>query len=177
MSDFFIEPEESSSKARGSKQAKSEPIAVKQTTRRKSKKEMTDDEYVRVCARMAELRNKRKTGAAEPKKEKPIKEVIKYVDREVIREVEKPVEKVIEKVIEKPVEVIKEVIKEVPSKNRYDLFGETEDLKKELSEMKSMLHELRKPKEVEKKQEEVAKPVQPIKRMLYTGPMGMFRPY
>ena len=173
MSDFFIEPEEGNSMARGSKTH--EP--VKQPSRRKTKKEMTNEEYERVCARMAELRNRRKAGLSEPpkeKKEKPVKEVIKYVDREVIREVEKPVEKIVEKIVEKPVEVIKEVVKEVPAKNKYDLFGDTEDLKKELSEMKSMLHEMRKPKEPEKKPE-VQQPV--IKRMIYTGPTGMFRPY
>lgn len=175
MSDFFIQPEEGKQMARGSKTQE----LIKQPSRRKTKKEMSNEEYERVCERMAELRNKRKAGLAEPqtreKKEQPVKEVIKYVDREVIKEVEKPVEKIVEKIVEKPVEVIKEVVKEVPAKNRYDLFGDTEDLKKELSEMKSILHEMRKPKEPEKKPE-VQQP-QIVKRMIYTGPTGMFRPY
>lgn len=172
MSDFFIESKPEQSMAR--------PSEPKPASKRKTKKEMSNDEYQRVCERMAELRNKRKAGASSQPKPEKVKEVIKYVDRPVERIVEKPVEKIVEKIVEKPVEVIKEVVKEVekPSKHKYDLFGDTEDLKKELAEMKTILHEMRKPKEEPKPTVvEAPKPDEPIKRMIYTGPRGMFRPY
>lgn len=173
----------------------------KKVNRKKTKKEMSDDEYVKVCERMAQLRAARKNGSAgsapKPVKEK---EVIKYVDR--------------------PVEVVKEVIKEVevPAKTErkhVDLFDQidNEQLKKELLEVKNILVEMKvekaakraqkaaleqvkvnpepaKPAEPAKLAPEPAKPVpeqakpaeklkpaEPAKRLIYTGPMGLFRPF
>jgi hypothetical protein len=168
MSDFFIDSKPDKSMAR--------PSSPVKTSRRKTKKEMSNEEYQRVCERMAELRNKRKTSVTSEKSDKPVKvkEVIKYVDRpvEIVKEVIKEIEKPVEKIVEKIVEV------EKPAKHKYDLFGDTEDLKKELNEVKSMLHEMRKPKEEPKPAVVAApKPEEPIKRMIYTGPRGMFRPY
>ena len=148
--------------------------------RRKTKKEMSDEEYIRVCEKMAQLRQVRKGNKDQPKPEKPVKEkeVIKYVDR--------------------PVEVIKEV-PEKP-KSRLNLFDQldNEDLKKDLAEVKSILTEMKTAKlakqEAKKKALE-AKPAEPApkpaeltpktvptkleapKRLIYTGPMGLFKPF
>lgn len=83
--------------------------------RRKAKKEMTDDEYIRVCERMAQLRETRKVNKDKPKPEKQVKEkvVIKYVDR--------------------PVE----------PKTRATQLDSHESLKKELTQLLSILNEMK----------------------------------
>lgn len=138
MADFFIDPEQPAKPA-------------KQAATRKTKKQQSAEEYEKVCARMAELRARRK-GLIKPsdeelalKKEKaeraaakklPVKEVV------VEKIVEKIVEKPVEKIVEKPVEVIKEVIKEVPAKTRPSLFFE-EDIKTELAEIRKLFTDMR----------------------------------
>ena len=168
-----------------------EPVEQPKTAKRKTKKEMSAEEYERVCQRMTEMRENKKANLEKPKVAKPVKEkeVIKYVDRpvEVIRE------------------VIKEVVKEVPAKAQktqaVDLFGDTDDLKAELKEMKALLADMARAKrekaeakqaresskpEAVKRQPEPEKPTEPAvkqpepekakpQRVIYTGPMGMFR--
>jgi len=134
MADIFIEPSES--KAR--------------PARRKTKKEMSDEEYIKVCEKMAKLREARKATPDKPKPAKPVKEkeVIKYVDR--------PVEVV--------KEVIKEVVKEVPAKPRaspVDLFGDTDDLKAELKEVKGILADMARAKREKQEAKQLAKDNKP----------------
>jgi len=196
MSDIFIEPSESMSLARAkptqsSKRPDTEPQV--KPSRRKTKKEMNDEEYIKVCEKMAKLREARKSTADKPKTDKPVKEkeVIKYVDR--------------------PVEIIKEVVKEVvkevstkPKSNSVDLFGDTDELKAELKEVKTMLADMYKAKQAKRAAKElkstpatntpptntpptntppapVVKAPEPVKvkpqKVIYTGPMGMFRPF
>ena len=137
---------------------------------RKTKKETSQEEYLKVCERMAELRAKRKqkpgsepVKKSEPEPEKPIKqskskpevrykEVIKYVDR--------------------PVEVIKEVpvSSKEPSKEtkKYNLFDDSEihELKSELGEVKTILSEMKqrkaeKDKNKAEKQQQQSEPSKP----------------
>lgn len=175
MDNIFIEPSASTS-------APEKP----KPSRRKTKKEMNDEEYMRVCERMAKMRENKKANLDKPKVEKPVKEkeVIKYVDR--------PVEVV--------KEIVKEVVKEVPAKTKTykdDLFGDTDELRNELKEVKSMLAEMHKAKKEKQaaKQAAASKPEEPVKqqepvkqepvkptpeppkKFIYTGPMGMFRPF
>jgi hypothetical protein len=165
------------------------------TAKRKTKKEMSAEEYERVCQRMTEMRESKKANLEKPKVAKPVKEkeVIKYIDRpvEVVKEVIKYVDK--------------EVIKEVPAKAQktqaVDLFGDTDDLKAELKEMKALLADMARAKrekaeakqaresskpeavkrqpEPEKHTEPAVKQPEPEKakpqRVIYTGPMGMFK--
>jgi hypothetical protein len=84
-------------------------------SRRKSKKEMTDDEYIKVCERMAQLRETRKANKDKPKAERQVKEkvIIKYVDR--------------------PIE----------AKPRANQLDSHESLKKELTQLLSILNEMK----------------------------------
>lgn len=160
MADFFIEPEDSKKPAK--------PAAI-----RKTKKQQSAEEYEKVCARMAELRARRK-GLIKPseeelaaKKEKaeraaakklPVKEIVKEVVVEKI--VEKPVEKIVEKIVEKPVEVIKEVVKEIPAPKQRasSLFLDEDEIIGSLRELKSWMSEMRvKPADASRPTENIKK--------------------
>ena len=181
MADFFIEPES------GGASAKSKPI-------KKTKKQQSAEEYEKVCARMAELRARRK-GLIKPseeeltaKKEKAERAAVKKAPiKEVIKEVivEKIVEKPVERIVEKPVEVIKEIIKEVPAKQRASsLFIDEDEIIGSLRELKSWMSEMRvkpaeptKPTEHVKKEPEAPKPEPPKEpeRYIFTGVKKGFR--
>ena len=141
----------------------------------KKKNEMDEEEYAKVCERMAMLRDARKKKLNEiSTNPRPHKEVIKYVDRpvEVIKEIEKPVEVIKEviKEVEKPVEKI------IYKKQEKDPFEEEDykHVKNELSEMKKMMAEMREsimPKQKEQQQFKTSG-----NKIIYR-PFGGFTPY
>jgi hypothetical protein len=141
-------------------------------TKKRTKKELSETEYLKVCERMAELRAKRKL----PNKKQESKLEPMQVN------------KVDEKVGELKQE-LKEVNKEVKT-------NPTDELKEHLLSIKQQLQELRelnKPKvevkqepvKVEVKQEPVkveSKPVQPPpkpepQKLIWSGVMGGFKPF
>ena len=166
MADFFIDPEETKKPA-------------KQAASRKTKKQQSAEEYEKVCARMAELRARRK-GLIKPseeelqaKKEKAERAAAKKLPvKEVVKEV------VVEKIVEKPVEIIKEVVKEVPApKQRAStLFVDEDEIIGSLRELKSWMSEMRvkpadasRPTENIKKEPEIQKPAEkPKEPEIYT---------
>ena len=161
------------------------PTMVDKTTgkkRAKTKAEMDDEEYKKVCERMKNLRDnrianikKKKEEAAKPP-EPIIKEVEKIVEKEVIREV--PVDRIVEKIVEKevPVEKIVEKIveKQVPASR--PLLGDDDDIRSELRSLKKMLHEMRPVKEEASKPIDIPKPAPPQK-FVFGGVYGGFKPF
>ena len=171
MADFFIEPES------GGASAKSKPI-------KKTKKQQSAEEYEKVCARMAELRARRK-GLIKPsdeelqaKKEKAERAAAKKLPvKEVVKEV------VVEKIVEKPVEIIKEV--PAPKQRVSTLFVDEDEIIGSLRELKSWMSEMRvkpadptKPTENIKKEPEIPKPAEKPKEpetYIFTGVKKGFR--
>jgi hypothetical protein len=123
-------------------------------TKRKTKKEMSNEQYEQVCKKMADLRARRK-GLIKPTQEeldaklaKAEKALIKKNNIQIVeRIIEKPVEKIVEveKVIEKPVEIVKEIIKEIPaiSKQKSSMYIDEDELFSNIKELKSMVLELK----------------------------------
>lgn len=95
-------------------------------SRRKSKKEMTDDEYIRVCERMAELREARKANRDKPKPEKL-----------------QPKEKVIIKYVDRLVEVPATTTSKTKTKQVNTQLDDHDDLRKELTEILSILNDIK----------------------------------
>ena len=171
------------------------PTTVNEKTgkkRAKTKAEMDEDEYKKVCERMKTLRDNRIANIKKKKEEgaKPpepiIKEVEKIVEKEVIREVpvdrivekivEKPVDRIVEKIVEKPVDRIVEKIveKEVPASR--PLLGDDDDIRSELRSLKKMLHEMRPSKEEASKPIDIPKPA-PQQKYVFGGVYGGFKPF
>lgn len=165
------------------------PTMVDKTTgkrRAKTKAEMDEEEYKKVCERMKNLRDnrianikKKKEEAAKPP-EPIIKEVIKEVPVEKIveKEVIVPVEKIVEKIVEKevPVEKIVEKIveKQVPASR--PLLGDDDDIRSELRSLKKMLNEMRPIKEEASKPIDIPKAAPPQK-FVFGGVYGGFKPF
>jgi len=163
--------------------------------RRKTKEEMNQEEYIKTCERMAELRSKKKQPVKKEDKqvEKVIEKIVeKPIEKIVEKIVEKPVEKIVEKIVEKPIEVIKyierpkeevkqeevkqEVIKQevVKPKKAISLFESSpDDLRFELMEVKKQLSELN---NNFKKQEQPKVEQQPQK-FVWGGVYNGFKPY
>lgn len=179
MADFFIDPENAPATS------KSRPV-------KKTKKQQSAEEYDKVCARMAELRNRRK-GLIQPSAEE-LQTKKEKAERAAVRKSNvRVVEKIVEKIVEKPVEVIREVIKEIPAKEvpakrqHNNLFIDEDEILGNLRELKSWMSEMRvKPPTAEPsqpveqvKKEEPPKIVEPVKkepeRYIFTGVQKGFR--
>ena len=150
--------------------------------RRKTKEEMNQEEYIKTCERMAELRSKKK---------QPVKKEDKQVEKVIEKIVEKPVEKIVEKIVEKPIEVIKyierpkeevkqeikqEEVKQevVKPKKAISLFESSpDDLRFELMEVKKQLSELNN----NFKKQEQPKVEQPPQKFVWGGVYNGFKPY
>lgn len=182
MADFFIDPKDTKTDIKS------------QSAPRKTKREQSREEYEKVCARMAELRARRK-GQIQPseaelaekkrinelkavKKPTTKKEPQQQQERIIERIIEKPVEviKEVEKIVEKPVEIIKEVIKEVPAKSDNKipstLFLDENEILGSLKEIKSWIAELRpKPAEANKPTSVLSKPAEtkPPEKFIFSG--------
>lgn len=171
--------------------------------RRKTKEEMNQEEYIKTCERMAQLRSKKKQPVKKEDKQedKPVEKIVekiieKPVEKIVERIVEKPVEKIVEKIVEKPVEVIKyierpkeEEIKQVdkPQEVKVDkpqeiikpkkattLFeASPDDLRFELMEVKKQLSELNN----NFKKQESPKVEQQTQKYVWGGVYNGFKPY
>jgi thiamine kinase-like enzyme len=171
------------------------PMTVNEKGKKKlkTKSEMDEDEYKKVCDRMKQLRDNRKEKIKERKNAPPpdpVKQpepIIKEVIREVI--VEKPVDRIVEKIVEKPVERIVEKIVEVersapipvpekPKQKKDELFDD-DDIRSELRSMKALLNEMKAPKQQEQPKAiaPVAAPVVPPQKFVFGGVYGGFRPY
>lgn len=165
------------------------PTMVDKTTgkkRAKTKAEMDEEEYAKVCERMKTLRDNRIANIKKKKEEasKPpepvIKEVIKevpvekIVEKEVIREV--PVEKIVEKIVEKEVPVEKIVEKIVEKPVSRPLLGDDDDIRSELRSLKKMLNEMRPIKEEASKPIDIPKAAPPQK-FVFGGVYGGFKPF
>lgn len=133
---------------------------------KKTKRQIDQEAYEKVCERMAQLREMRKNKQSAPKEdkqEKPKKKEkdIKIVEKEVIKEVikEVPVERIVEKVIEKPVEIIKEIVKEAPGKPKpSSLFLDEDEIFSHIKEIKSLVSELRSQKQEQKQETKTPDP-------------------
>ena len=165
----------------------------------KTKAEMDDEEYKKVCDRMKQLRDNRKekikqrkeekvtsppAKAEEPKErivEKIVEKVIeveKPVERIVEKVIEVPVERIVEKIIEKPVEVIKEVPAPVAKKQKDPLFDEDDDIRSQLLQMKQMIKELKPKEELKATSAPIPIPQQAApQKYVFGGVYGGFRPF